>query len=94
MKSGYCSNPTSFDSPALGTSMPVRIPDPGHAEGRIKQFGIRPGLVTSLYDMRVSEQFGGSAYTEPCVSIATFIAATGTGVIEGSDPAQPDIRIP
>lgn len=80
--------------PALGTSMPARIPDPGHAEGQIKQFGIRPGLVATLYDMRVSEQFGGSAYSEPCVSIATFIAATGTGVIERGDPAQADIRIP
>jgi AraC-like DNA-binding protein len=80
--------------PTLGTSMPARIPDPGHAEGRIKQFGIRPGLVSSLYDMRVSEQFGGSAYTDPCVSIATFIAATGTGVIEHGDPAQPEVRIP
>lgn len=80
-------------TPALGTSVPDRFPDHRRAQGRIQQFGIRPGLVASLYDVCVLEPFDGTAFAEPCLSIAAFIAASGTGVIERCGP-EPSIRIP
>lgn len=80
--------------PTLGTSVPNRIPDSRCAQGQVKQFGIRSGLLTSLYDLYVTEEFGGAAYTEPCLSVATFIAASGVGVVDRRDAGVQDIRIP